>query len=118
VVGSRILLSADRLVAGRPADDAIRAYQTLWARIASGTPSTFGGHAHDALDAIVTVAGSDLRRLPSVERRKALRDRLERLSGFVAVTGTFTFSPTDHAGLTADAFELYRIEGGRFVAVR
>ena len=28
------------------------------------------------------------------------------------------FSATDHAGLTADAFELYRVQGGRFVAVR
>jgi branched-chain amino acid transport system substrate-binding protein len=118
VVGSRVLLSSDRLVAGRPADDVIREYQTLWAGISTGTPSTFGGHARDALEAIISVSDASLRRMPSVARRRALRDRIQQLNGFVAVTGTFGFSATDHAGLTAEAFELYRIEGGRFVAVR
>jgi branched-chain amino acid transport system substrate-binding protein len=115
VVGSRLLISPDRLVNGNPVDEVIRSYLTLWARISTGTPSTFGGHARDALEAIVAVSDVNLRSMGPTARRLALRDRLEALRGFNGVTGVFSFSATDHAGLPATAFELYHIESGRFV---
>jgi hypothetical protein len=55
-----------------------------------------------------------LRQASPTARRLALRNRLETLRDFHGVTGTFGFSACDHAGLTPNAFELYRIEGGRF----
>ena len=114
VVGSRLLIRPDRLVTGDPTDDVIRAYLTLWSRIGTGTPSTFGGHARDALEAILAVSDESLRNLGPTARRMALRDRLEALRNFRGVTGTFNFSSCDHAGLTPRAFELYRIENGSF----
>ena len=117
LVGSRVLISDDLLVSGRPADDAIRAYHTLWTSIATGAPSTFGGHARDALEAIRAAANAHVRGLASSARRQALRDGIEALSQFPGVTGTFTFSANDHAGLKPDAFELYRIQNGKFVAI-
>jgi branched-chain amino acid transport system substrate-binding protein len=115
VVGSRLLIPASDLVAGQPEDDVIRAYHMLWARIAKTGASTFGGHAFDALEAIIAASGIDLRDMDPSVRRSVLRDRLEQLNGFHAVTGTFSFSPTDHAGLNPDAFTLYRVEKGTFV---
>jgi branched-chain amino acid transport system substrate-binding protein len=117
VVGSRLLLPASALVAGNPADDVIRTYQMLWARIANTGASTFGGHAFDALEAIIAASGNDLRNRDASVRRAELRDRLEQLTGFHGVSGTFSFSPTDHAGLKPDAFTLYRIENGAFAVV-
>jgi branched-chain amino acid transport system substrate-binding protein len=46
-----------------------------------------------------------------------LRDAIEGTSGLVAVGGTFTFSPTDHNGLTEDDLVLYLVEGGEWVLV-
>ena len=115
VVGSRLLINPDLLVTGNPVDNAIRSYLTLWARISTGTPSTFGGHARDALEVVFSVADTSLLNLSPTARRQGLRNRLEAVRGFNGVTGVFNFSAADHAGLTATAFELYRIEGGRFV---
>lgn len=117
VVGSRILLPTASLTVGQPEDDVIRAYHLLWARVGSGAPSTFGGHAHDALEAIIRASGIDLRDLEPAQRRAELRNRLESLKGMPGVTGTFGFSPNDHAGLTPAAFALYRIQNGVFVVV-
>lgn len=114
VVGSRLLISPDRLVAGNATDDVIRAFLTLWAGVSSGTPSTFGGHARDALEALTGVADQELRALGPTARRLAVRTRLEALRDFRGVTGTFSFASCDHAGLSETAFELYRIESGRF----
>lgn len=113
-VGSRLLLPEANLLVGRPQDDVIRVYQALWARVGAGAPSTFGGHAYDALEAIIKASGIDLRDMEPATRRRELRNRLEALKDHYGVTGTFSFSPGDHAGLTPDAFALYRIENGRF----
>jgi len=117
VVGPRLFIPDNSLIVGQPADDAIRAYHALWASVGTGLPSTFGGHARDALEAIISVTDADLRRMSSAARRRALRDRIEKLVAFPGVSGVFTFSPTDHAGLTSAAFQLYRIQGGQFVVV-
>jgi branched-chain amino acid transport system substrate-binding protein len=114
IVGSRLLIDPAHLLTGDATDDAIRNYLALWSRIATGTPSTFGGHARDALEAILLVSDSAVLQRSPTARRLALRNRLETLRDFHGVTGTFSFSSCDHAGLTPNAFELYRIEGGRF----
>jgi len=44
-----------------------------------------------------------------------LRDEIERTSGLPGIGGTFTFSATDHNGMTANDIVMYRIENGEWV---
>jgi len=73
--------------------------------------STFGGHAWDALWLVIKAlrkAGPD---------RKAIRDYIENVKGFVGTGGIFNFSPQDHNGLTKEAFEMLTVKGGKFVVL-
>ncbi len=76
-------------------------------------PSTFAGHAYDALYLIVEAA----RRVEGDLTPAALRDEIEKTAGFVGIGGTFTFSPTDHNGLTASDLTLYEISDGGWKVV-
>ncbi len=71
-------------------------------------PDIFAGHAYDAIHIIVEA----LRRLPAEFTPADVRDEIEATSGFVSVGGTFTFSPTDHNGMTAEDLTMYIIEDG------
>ena len=71
--------------------------------------STFGGHAYDAfmiLAKAIRAVGPD---------REKVRSAIENMKGFVGTGGIFNFSPTDHNGLDADAFEMLTVKDGRFV---
>lgn len=74
-------------------------------------PSTFAGHAYDAfylaVDAFKAV-GTD---------KQKVRDHLEKVSGFVGISGVFTMTPTDHSGLSKDALVLVTISGGKWQLV-
>ena len=59
-------------------------------------PDTFAGHAYDALYIIVEA----IERLDEEFTAEELRDEIENTSGFVGIGGVFTFSETDHNGLT------------------
>jgi hypothetical protein len=76
-------------------------------------PSTFAGHAYDAL--YLTVEA--MKRLPEGFTSAQLRDEIEKTSGFVGIGGTFTFSPTDHNGMTEKDLVMYKVEGGKWVLV-
>jgi branched-chain amino acid transport system substrate-binding protein len=79
-----------------------------------GEPSHFAGHARDAFDLLRKTLTED----QQIKTRSDLRAALERrVSPYVGVTGTFNFSPSDHAGLTEEAFETYIIHNGEFVPV-
>jgi len=71
-------------------------------------PSTFAGHAYDAINLIVEAA----KRLGSDVTPAGLRDEIEKTSGFVGIGGTFTFSPTDHNGLTENDLNMYQVKSG------
>ena len=71
-------------------------------------PVSFGGYAADALNLAVNAvakAGPD---------RKAIREQLERTTGFVGVTGIFNLSPEDHSGLSVDSMVLVEIREGKW----
>jgi len=74
-------------------------------------PDTFAGHAYDALHIIVEA----IERLDEEFTPEQLRDEIEKTSGFVGIGGVFTFSETDHNGLTEDDLVMYRVSGGRWV---
>jgi branched-chain amino acid transport system substrate-binding protein len=71
-------------------------------------PSTFAGHAYDALYLIVEAAEKVDGELTSA----ALRDQLEMTAGFVGIGGTFDMSAEDHNGLSADDLTMYTITDG------
>jgi len=71
------------------------------------TPASgFGGYAFDAMGILTqALKGTD-------GNRDKIRDNIEKLSGYVGVSGTFNFSPKDHNGLGEDAFVMVRIQKG------
>jgi len=77
-------------------------------------PSTFAGHAYDALYLITEAA----KRVEGDLTPEALRDEIEKTTGFVGIGGTFNFSATDHNGLTEDDLTLYEIKDGDWQLVK
>ncbi len=71
-------------------------------------PSTFAGHAYDALYIIVEA----MKRIDGDITPAALRDEIEATSGFVGIGGTFNFSPDDHNGMSEGDLTMYEISGG------
>jgi len=72
----------------------------------------FGGHAYDAIMLIKN----------AMEKGgfspAAIRDQLEKTKKFAGIGGTFSYSPTDHAGLTSDAFVLVKVEKGDWKLIK
>jgi len=74
------------------------------------SPSTFAGHAYDALYLIVNA----MKTLNGNIAPSGLRDAIEKTSGFPGIGGIFTFSPTDHNGLTDKDLTMYELKNGAF----
>jgi branched-chain amino acid transport system substrate-binding protein len=105
---SRIVV-ADALPAGNPQKPVVEAYRKAYEARYKEEVSTFGGHAWDAFGILVKAieqAGPD---------KAKVRGAVENLKGYVGTAGVFNFSPTDHTGLSIDAFELCTVKNGRFV---
>jgi branched-chain amino acid transport system substrate-binding protein len=103
------ILAAEVLPAGHPQKKLLVSYRAAYLARFKEEPSTFGGHAWDSFGIIaeaVKKAGTD---------KHKVRDAIESLRGFIGTAGIFTFSATDHNGLTMDAFEMLTVKNGRFV---
>jgi branched-chain amino acid transport system substrate-binding protein len=74
-------------------------------------PTTFAGHAYDAINIIAEAA----KRVSGDLTPSALRDEIEKTSGLVGIGGTFTFTPTDHNGLSANDLNLYQVKNGAWI---
>ena len=77
-------------------------------------PDIFAGHAFDAM-AIVTDA---LKRAGSDPTPASLRDAIETTKELPGFGGVFTFTTSDHNGLTLEDLALYKIEGGAWVVAQ
>jgi len=104
------LLVADALAADHPQKKALMAYKTEYESTFKEDVSTFGGHANDAF----LIISEAIRKAGSIDRAK-IRDAIESIHGLAATAGIFNFSPTDHNGLTSDAFEMLTVKNGQFV---
>jgi branched-chain amino acid transport system substrate-binding protein len=106
------LLIADVIPDTDPRKEVLLAYAADFPAANDGrSADTFGGHAYDALMLVVDA-------LKAVGSDKAkMRDHLEGVKDFKGISGVFNFSPTDHAGLTKDAFAFVEIKGGKWVPV-
>jgi branched-chain amino acid transport system substrate-binding protein len=104
------LLIADTLPAGNPQKQVLVAYKTEYESKYKEDVSTFGGHAYDAF----LILSEAIRKAGSIDRNK-VRDAIESLKGLPGTAGVFSFSPTDHNGLTIDSFEMLTVKNGDFV---
>jgi branched-chain amino acid transport system substrate-binding protein len=76
--------------------------------------STFAGHAYDGLYLVVEAA----KRLPADFTAAQLRDEIEKTKKWQGIGGVFTFSPTDHNGMTKSDLVRYEVAGGKWVLAK
>jgi branched-chain amino acid transport system substrate-binding protein len=74
-------------------------------------PDHFAGHAFDGLYVVVEA----MKRLEEGFTPAELRDEIERTTSLPGIGGTFTFSASDHNGMTSNDIVMYRIENGTWV---
>jgi branched-chain amino acid transport system substrate-binding protein len=103
------LLVADALPAGHPQKQLLTSYKKAYETRFKEDVSTFGGHAYDAF-LVLTEA---IKKAGSTDKNK-VRDAIEGLKGLAGTAGIFSFSPTDHNGLTMDSFEMLTVKDGEF----
>jgi branched-chain amino acid transport system substrate-binding protein len=101
------MLVANELPASDPQKAVITKYIADYTAFTNGTaPSTFGGHAWDAMKwafmALETV-GPD---------PKAIRDYVEGIQNFAGISGVFNLSATEHNGIGKESLVLVEIKDG------
>jgi branched-chain amino acid transport system substrate-binding protein len=103
------LLVVDVLPADHPQKALLMKYKTDYETQYKEDVSTFGGHAYDALliltGAVKKAGGTD---------PEKVRAAIEQMTGLVGTAGVFSFSATDHNGLSMDAFEMLTVKDGKF----
>jgi branched-chain amino acid transport system substrate-binding protein len=81
---------------------------------AFGQPvSSFGGYGYDALLLVKQAIEAGKSAEP-----KDIRDNLEKIDGFVGISGVFHFTPADHNGLDQSAFVMVTIKNGDWSIVQ
>ena len=105
-------LVANMLPNSDPQKKNLLAYLSDYQRHFNAAADTFGGHALDAVTLVknAIAAGGD--------NPAAIRDQLEKTRNFSGVSGIFNFSPSDHAGLTKDAFVMIEIKNKDWALVK
>ncbi|MCO1660181.1 ABC transporter substrate-binding protein [Pseudonocardia humida] len=106
------LVVADQLPEDDPQKKVITDFVAAYRAEYDAAPSTFAGHAYDGFQLAV-----DALRNAGTEP-DAIRQHLEGVDDFVGVSGTFTMSPDDHSGLTADDLVLVTVANKQFQLVQ
>jgi branched-chain amino acid transport system substrate-binding protein len=111
--GTRVTGSALLAFRDLPASDPIYAATKTFVEAYEGTfkeaASNFGGYAYDALMIAVTALGK-----AGTTDKEAVRNAIESLQKFPGVTGVYSFSPTNHLGLTSEALRILEVRDGRY----
>ena len=104
----KILVAAD-LPDSDPQKATLQKYITDYEAKYKMAVSGFGGYAWDGLQILAKAlekAGSD---------RAKIRDEIEKVAGYVGISGIFRFSPQDHNGLNKEeAFVIVKITAGEW----
>jgi len=98
--GGRLLPDAD------PQKKIITEYQAAYKAKWGKDANQFGAGAYDAFKILVAAlrkAGTD---------PEKLRAAIEETRGYVGIGGVYSYSPSDHGGLTRDSVVMYRVSGG------
>lgn len=109
VTGSAVMV-ADLLADDDPQADVSREFIASYKSAFGEDPSSFAGHAYDALlvalDAIARAGGTD---------PDTMRSAIESTDGLAGINGVYKMSATDHMGLSPQSLILTKVENGRFV---
>jgi len=106
------LLVADKLPDSDPQKAVVVGYRDAY-EAATGEPvSTFGGHAYDGFMILVEA----MKRAGSSDPA-AIRDEIEKTTGFMGTAGEVNMSADDHLGLDLSAFRMLEIRGGDWTLV-
>lgn len=112
ILPSGRVLVADRLPKNDKQKKALLAFVKEYQKNFKAEGDHFGGHAWDAM---MLLKGA-------IERGgatpAAIRAQLEKTRNFAGIGGIFNYSPTDHSGLTKDAFVLVQVKGGDWTLVK
>ncbi len=107
------LLVIDDVPATDPQKDVLTQYRDDYEALhGAGTVNTFGGHAYDALMMVVMALEEIEEGLDSADARQAVRDQIEKITGFAGTGGVFTMSATDHLGMAPGSLALIEIKDG------
>jgi len=96
----------DLVPADNPQKKIIEIYNKAYQEKYSEPVSSFGGHGWDALNLVI-----DALKAVGPDSAK-IRDYIETRTNFIGQHGVFNFSPTDHNGLTKEAFEMVVVKDG------
>jgi branched-chain amino acid transport system substrate-binding protein len=106
------MVAARSLPASDPQKKVLVDFMEAYEKSSGKPPSTFAGHAWDALQIVL----HGLEKLPNgltlQEQRVRLRDQVEQTKGLVGTAGVFNLSAQDHVGLSADDVVMARITKG------
>ncbi len=106
------LIVADQLPSSDPQKKLLTQYLNDFQTKYNYTTNTFGGHGWDALSIIVRALKK------TGDNRSKLRDEIEKTKNFVGTGGIFTYSTTDHDGLTKDAFVMIKVVDGKWTLLK
>jgi branched-chain amino acid transport system substrate-binding protein len=108
----------DQLADTDPQKAILQKYITDYTAFTNGEAiSTFGGHAWDGLEMIADALGSLKDGMALKDQRAAVREYLEtKIVTWPGISGVFTFSSTDHNGLTKDSLLFVKVVNGKWVA--
>ncbi len=105
------ILVAELLPDNDPQKAVLLDYISTYEERLGETASSFGGYAFDGINLLAeAMKGTD-------GDKNKIRSNLEQIKGHVGISGTFTFSGTDHNGLAPDAFVMVRIKDGTWELV-
>jgi branched-chain amino acid transport system substrate-binding protein len=109
------LLIIDDIPADDPQKEVLTQYRDDYeALYGEGTINTFGGHAWDALQMVIMALKEMDEGLTITEARAAIRDGIEQITDFAAISGVFTMSPTNHLGMEPGSLALIEIVDGEW----
>jgi branched-chain amino acid transport system substrate-binding protein len=92
--------------ADHPQKKVIEIYNKAYQEKYNEPLSSFGGHGWDALNLVI-----DALKAVGPDAAK-IRDYIETRTNYIGQHGVFNFSPTDHNGLTKEAFEMVVVKDG------
>ena len=99
-----------------PLEQRIIAFADRFQKQTGSAPSLSAGYAYDAMaiirDAVKRTVKSDVE---GEALHKRLRDEIEKAHNLVGVTGIYSYSPDDHAGLDERSVTMVEVTDGKFL---
>jgi branched-chain amino acid transport system substrate-binding protein len=105
------LIVRDQIPADNKQKPVLDEYADAYMKAYGKQADTFGGHAWDAIQLLKLALEK------AGDNRAGIRDAIEGTKDFVGTGGIFNFSPTDHNGLTKEAFVMVEIKDGKWTLI-